>query len=92
MRQLALALACLCTLAMAQNVLAIAPVPAVVEDARSGAGFSMRAAEAAAGPLVGAARRAQSTPPVSSTALLWVGLAGLTAAGGRRERVPGEVA
>ena len=92
MRQLALALACLCTLAMAQNVLAIAPSPAVVEDARPGAAFSMRAAEATGGTRVGTARRTEPTPPMSATALLWVGLAGLTAAGGRRERLPGEAA
>jgi len=91
MRQTLLAIACLGTFAMAQNVLAIAPAAiSNKDDATDLIGASMKAATAAPPPFVAARRHADAAPPVSSTALLLAGLAGLTVAGGRRERIPGE--
>ena len=94
MRQIVLALTCLATFAMAQNVLAIAPAPITGDEQARLVDLAMHAPErtsAGPAPLVTAHRHADTAPPVSSTALLLAGLAGLTVAGGRRERLPEEV-
>ena len=82
MRQTLLALICLSTFALAQNVLAIAPS---VESGPGAAKLSMTIAHVAhAGFVSNPAGSSQEAAPMSAMALLLVGLSGLTIAGGRR--------
>lgn len=69
MRQILLAIVVLSTLAFAQNVLAISPAPLALTNATP----------------VTVTAKAASLPPVGSLALLFAGLAGLSAAGRRFE-------
>lgn len=81
MRQILLALICLSTLAGAQNVLAIAPVPGDVSapSLSAPADGPMQDFVASHSSFSGEVQSA------SSTTLLIMGLAGLTLAGGRRQ-------
>jgi len=82
MRPTLLALACLCTFALAQNVLAIAPVPT---DLSTGVEVSMTSPRVAQASFVASpAPLPDEGAPMSAMALLMVGLSGLTIAGGRR--------
>jgi hypothetical protein len=81
MRQVLLALVCLSTFALAQNVLAIAPLPASSKDlVRVAAGVAESGTGVGTSPVA-----LESTPPeLASLGLFGVGLGGLIAVGSRR--------